>query len=87
MAEERNRNWEVALARLSAALLDYAMQLGRRDRGPIPTEIGPLVGEALHLIGAQLVNDLESDSESTENALTAGDVSVGDASSQPEATI
>lgn len=56
MVEERNRNWEVALRRLSAWIL-------RETSGPladIPEGIGPLVGQALTVVGSQLVHDSES---------------------------
>lgn len=56
LSEERNRNWEVALTKLSAWILE--------EKGivPVPTAIGPLVGTALQSIGAQLITDIESDS-------------------------
>lgn len=56
MTEERNRNWEVALRKLSGWII--------KENG-VPTtdvetrDIGPLVGQALSAIGAQLIDDNE----------------------------
>jgi hypothetical protein len=51
MTDERNRNYEVALTRLSAWVLRST------GHGQIPQQIGPLVGGALQAIGAQLIDD------------------------------
>lgn len=51
MTDERNRNYEVALAKLSTWVL---RQIGL---GPVPQQIGPMVGSALQAIGAQLIDD------------------------------
>ncbi len=55
LSEERNRNWEVALTKLSAWILE------EKGIAPIPTAIGPLVGTALQSIGAQLISEIEDD--------------------------
>lgn len=56
MTEERNRNWEVALRKLSGWIIKEnnlaASDVDTRD-------IGPLVGQALSAIGAQLIDDNE----------------------------
>ncbi len=55
MAEERSENWEVALRKLSFWVLGTRSEVtaNRLAEGPI----GPLVGEALAAIGAELVDD------------------------------
>lgn len=54
MADERNKNWEVALAKLSKWILRNSdSKLAKSDN----TNIGPMVGEALEIIGAKLVHD------------------------------
>ena len=53
MTDERNRNWEVALRKLAS----YIVTLKHAGKGTTPEAIGPLVGEALELIGAQLVDE------------------------------
>jgi hypothetical protein len=53
MTDERNRNWEVALRKLAS----YIVTLKHGGKGATPEAIGPLVGEALELIGAQLVDE------------------------------
>ena len=56
MVDERNKNWEVALTK-------FARWIVLEAAGPdakVPDQIGPLVGKALDLIGAQLVDDQES---------------------------
>ncbi|MEN9836208.1 MAG: hypothetical protein RL011_2401 [Pseudomonadota bacterium] len=55
LSEERNRNWEVALSKLSAWILE------EKGFASIPSAIGPLVGTALQSIGAQLITDIEGD--------------------------
>lgn len=55
MADERNRNWEVALRRLSEALLPKVGAHAYTGQEPL----GPLVGQALQSIGAQLIDDNE----------------------------
>jgi myosin heavy subunit len=59
MADERNRNWEVALRKLSGWIIakgnKNAPSLAQVDTAPI----GPLVGQALQAIGAQLIDDNE----------------------------
>jgi hypothetical protein len=55
MTEERNRNWEVALSKLSQHILG---EHGVRQPD-MPKTIGPLVAEALQAIGAQLIDDNE----------------------------
>jgi chromosome segregation ATPase len=52
MADERNRNWEVALAKLSTWILKHHVKAQI-----LPKDIGPLVGEALEAIGEQIVKD------------------------------
>ena len=57
MADERNRNWETALRKLAAwTLQNYRPGATAR---PIPESIGPLVGQALEVIGATLVDDFD----------------------------
>jgi len=53
MSEERNRNWEVALGRLASWILE------EKGVQHLPQAIGPLVGQAMQLIGAQLIDDQE----------------------------
>jgi chromosome segregation ATPase len=53
MTDERNRNWEVALRKLSSFIVSSKHGAGY----VVPDAIGPLVGEAMELIGAQLVDD------------------------------
>ena len=53
MSEERNRNWEVALGRLASWILE------EKGVQHLPHAIGPLVGQAMQLIGAQLIDDQE----------------------------
>lgn len=55
MTEERNRNYEVALRKLSAWIVTKTQGNAR-----LPDGIGPLVGRALEIIGAQLIDDSES---------------------------
>jgi chromosome segregation ATPase len=59
MTEERNRNWEVALKKLSTWIL---AQRGMSEN-QMPKAIGPMVAEALQTIGAQLIDDNENDHE------------------------
>jgi DNA repair exonuclease SbcCD ATPase subunit len=59
MTEERNRNWEVALRKLSNWILS---QRGLSEH-EIPKTIGPMVAEALQAIGTQLIDDSELDLE------------------------
>lgn len=54
MSEERNRNWEVALRKLSEWILKDGT-----DGEELPEAIGPLVGQAMQRIGAQLIDDHE----------------------------
>lgn len=51
MAEERNRNWETALRKLSLWVLE------QKKRPVQPDKLGPMVGQALECIGARLVED------------------------------
>lgn len=67
MTEERNRNWEVALRKLSQWVITEGP--GRRG-GAAPQEIGPLVGQALTAIGAQLIDERETFSR-PEGAMSA----------------
>lgn len=53
MTDERNRNWEVALKKLAA----YIVGAKHGGKISVPEAIGPLVGEALELIGAQLLDE------------------------------
>lgn len=53
MTDERNRNWEVALRKLAA----FIVTTKHGAEYELPESIGPLVGEAMELIGAQLVDD------------------------------
>jgi chromosome segregation ATPase len=53
MADERNKNWEVALRKLAIAVLSAK----RPVRELQDKSIGPLVGEALDLLGERLIDD------------------------------
>jgi hypothetical protein len=54
MTDERNRNWEVALKKMAA----YIVNAKHGGKAVMDHKaVGPLVGEALELIGAQLVDD------------------------------
>jgi len=53
MSEERNRNWEVALQRLATWILE------EKGFSPLALAVGPLVGQAMQAIGAQLIDDHE----------------------------
>lgn len=57
MAEERNRNWEVALRKLSTWIVDHAPGKSGRQVTSATVGFGKLVGEALERIGAGLIND------------------------------
>ncbi len=57
MSEERNRNWEVALRKLSLWILAEQGQT-RPDLAQLP--IGPLVAKAMQTIGAQLIDEPEN---------------------------
>ncbi len=59
MTEERNRNYEVALRKLSTWILSGTQGAGRGGTR-VPDGIGPLVGRALEVIGAQLIDDNEA---------------------------
>jgi hypothetical protein len=54
MAEERNKNWEVAIRKLSGWIIT-------QKRGPVAARsiknFGPMLNEALDIVGAQLVDD------------------------------
>jgi len=66
MSEERNRNWEVALRKLSAFIL---VDGGRvQTETALPQAIGPLVGQALQAIGAQLIDDESTEGEGASRA-------------------
>lgn len=54
MTDERNRNYEVALGKLSAWIVRAT------GSGPAPQQLGPLLGAALQAIGAQLIDDQEA---------------------------
>lgn len=56
MSEERNRNWEVALRKLSLWVLAEEGET-RPDLAQLP--IGPLVAKSLQAIGAQLIDESE----------------------------
>lgn len=55
MSDERNRNWEVALKRMASWILDQS-DIEHRDKVK-NAPLGPLVGEALEVIGERLVKD------------------------------
>ncbi len=56
MSDERNKNWEVALRHFATWILQQKAGKGGVAQD-IPGEIGPLVGQALQYIGAQLIDD------------------------------
>jgi chromosome segregation ATPase len=57
MVEERSQNWEIALRKLSTWIISERGVAGARP----PEAIGPLVGQALAAIGAQLIDDDDLD--------------------------
>jgi len=61
MADERSRNWEVALRKFSEWILTQGRDRRRGasagPRASLPQSIGPLVGQALEAIGARLVDE------------------------------
>ncbi len=59
MAEERNKNWEIALKELSTWVLKSNPPggTGLKDETILQSGIGPIVGEALKRIGAELIDD------------------------------
>jgi chromosome segregation ATPase len=67
MADERNRNWEVALRHLSEALLKKGGAHAYTGKEPI----GPLVAQALQSIGAQLIDDNEPDVSEHQQSMAA----------------
>jgi hypothetical protein len=78
MTEERNRNWEVALKKLSNWIL---VQRGLSEH-EIPKNIGPMVADALQAIGTQLIDDNELDTEhhgaSSSNSMDFSDMDAND---------
>lgn len=62
MSEERNRNWEVALRKLATWIIETA---GQGQVTP-PDAIGPLVGQALQTVGAQLIDDQSSGAQKSD---------------------
>lgn len=79
MTEERNRNWEVALKKLSLHILG---ERGLKD-AEIPKNIGPLVAEALQAIGAQLIDDHEASGAHGRDMFDADVDFAGDLSESP----
>ena len=55
IAEDRNKNWEVALRKLAAHVVQNTSK-GRKVMNVEGMGIGPLVGEAMERIGAQLID-------------------------------
>lgn len=73
MADERNRNWEGALLRLSEWILTKSSVAVPND--PVLTKgIGPIVGEALSRIGGELLSEDENEQTSDQD-LSPGVVS------------
>ncbi len=73
MSEERNRNWEVALRKLSAWVLESrGKSYGNSDLSP-QAPIGPLVAKAMQSIGAQLLDENEPDTASGASRAAAMD--------------
>ncbi len=66
MSEERNRNWEVALRKLSLWILAEEGET-RPDLAQLP--IGPLVAKSMQAIGAQLIDETDKSfgAESTDS--------------------
>ena len=65
MSDERNRNWEIALRKLSAWILE------EKGTANIPSAIGPLVGSAMEAIGAILVDEINTDHRHGAEAVTS----------------
>ena len=59
MSEERNRNWEIALRKLSAWIITHSGPGAGRAPVVVPAALGPLVAKALQVAGAQLIDDHE----------------------------
>lgn len=61
MSDERNRNWEVALRKLAGHVVGQhgASQHGISKADAAEAPLGPLVGKALQIVGAQLIDDGE----------------------------
>jgi chromosome segregation ATPase len=69
MVEERSHNWEIALRKLSTWIL---AERRAPEAAKPPEAIGPLVGQALAAIGAQLIDDDELDLDATRRREPAG---------------
>jgi hypothetical protein len=80
MSEERNRNWEVALRKLSLWVLADGGET-RPDLAQMP--IGPLVAKSMQAIGAQLIDD--HDKSFGAEAATSMDAEVPEAEPADEA--
>lgn len=68
MAEERNKNWEIALKKLSTWILTSSHLAQPRDPVLLQAAVGPLVGEALERIGGNLLDGDDSSDVSTMNS-------------------
>jgi hypothetical protein len=60
MAEDRNRNWELALQKLAGWVVTKTAGQ-ERTQTLAKSGIGPLVGEALEKIGTQIMEHSEAD--------------------------
>jgi hypothetical protein len=67
MTEERNKNWEIALRKLSTWILTSSHVAQPKDPVLMQSSIGPLVGEALERIGGTLLDQDDSGDISLEN--------------------
>ncbi|MCX6119293.1 MAG: hypothetical protein NT027_17275 [Proteobacteria bacterium] len=75
MADERTKNWELALKELSTWILKSS-QLAKPNDPILSESIGPIVGEALQRIGVTLVHDeleIETQSDSLAKSSTSTD--------------
>lgn len=68
MAEERNKNWEIALRKLSTWILTSSHIAQPKDPVLLQSSIGPLVGEALERIGCNLLDVDDSGDISSSNS-------------------
>lgn len=85
MADERNRNWETALNKLSHWILTEGV---KQKPEQVPEEIGPLVGMALQAVGSQLIDDndihLDEPVDTDMDQPVVSDILPADAESTPE---
>lgn len=85
MTDERNKNWETALRKLSLWILTDSP---KSRPGAKPRDIGPLVAQAMTAIGAQLIDENEVEAPRPSGAARAAgmDEALDDDLSLEEAT-